>query len=62
MDVEKQKAMEHGLECMQAAYGALIERYRRMGRSSDARRLQAELKRAEHIVITAFLDMERDDA
>jgi hypothetical protein len=62
MDVGKQKDLAHALECMQAAYGSLIERYRRMGRSSDVRRLEAEMKRAEHMVITAFWNMEPDDA
>ena len=62
MDVGKQKDLAHALECMQAAYGSLIERYRRMGRSSDVRRLEAEMKRAERMVITAFWSMEGGDA
>jgi hypothetical protein len=62
VDVDKKKDLGHALECMQAAYGGLIERYRRMGRSSDVRRLEAEMKRAERMVITAFWNMEPDDA
>ena len=62
MDVDKLKDLAHALECMQAAYGSLIERYRRMGRSSDVRRLEAEMKRAERMVRTAFWNMEEGDA
>ena len=62
MDVDKQKDLGHALECMQAAYGGLIERYRRMGRFSDVRRLENEMKRAEDMVIRAFRNMEPDDA
>ena len=62
MDVDKEKDLGHALECMQAAYGGLIERYRRMGRESDVRRLKGELRRAEDMVIRAFRNMEPDDA
>ena len=62
MDVDKLKDLAHALECMQAAYGSLIERYRRMGRSSDVRRLESEMKRAERMVRTAFWNMEEGDA
>jgi hypothetical protein len=62
VDVDKEKDLGHALECMQAAYGGLIERYRRMGRESDVRRLKGELRRAEDMVIRAFRNMEPDDA
>ena len=62
MDVKRQQDVYHALECMQAAYGSLIERYRRMGRFSDVRRLENEMKRAEDMVIRAFRNMEPDDA
>ena len=62
MDVKRQQDVYHALECMQAAYGSLIERYRQKGRMSDARRLEGELKRAEDMVIRAFKNMEPDDA
>ena len=54
MDVETEKVLRHELECMQAAYARLIEKARQAGRVSDVARLDAEWKKAEQEIITAF--------
>jgi hypothetical protein len=54
VDVEKQKAMEHELECMRAAYGCLIERSRQVGKIFHAKRLKNELRVAELEIMRAF--------
>ena len=54
MDVEAEKVLKHELECMQAAYARLVEKAKQAGRTSDALRLDAEWKKAEQEIITAF--------
>jgi hypothetical protein len=54
VDVETEKVLKHELECMQAAYARLVEKARQAGRTSDAIRLDAEWKKAEQEIITAF--------
>jgi hypothetical protein len=61
VDVDAQKAMAHELECMRAAYGALIERARQAGKMFNVRRLEAELRSAEREILAAF-KQERGDA
>jgi len=62
VDVKRRQALEHALECMEAAYGHLIEKNRQLGRISNAKRLEVELKRAERILICSFRFMESHDA
>jgi len=54
VDVEKQKTMAHELECMQAAYGRLIERARQAGKMFNVKRLENELRVAEREILAAF--------
>ena len=59
MDVEKQKAMAHELECMQAAYGRLIERARQAGEMFNVKRLKNELRVAEREIL-AHIEGEKE--